>query len=353
MDLAARVQPRRGARSRPGEAIPVADLPMPSGWFALATSAELPPGTARAARLAGEELVVWRSASGIPSVASAWCPHLGAHLGETGHVRGELIECGFHGFCFDTTGACRATSYGHRPPSRAALRTWPVRESAGAVFAWYDRAGRPPGWLPPDLDHRGWTPIRWHRQQIVGHPLETTENSVDVGHLAFLHGYRNVAVIEPAEADGPVLRARYAMTRARPAFGIPLPPMRTEFDVVAYGLGYSQVELHVLTLGVRLRLFVLATPSRPAAVELRTGTTARLQLEPGAPPVVAALPAGLVARAVRDFTAALLRFDVGQDRQIWYSKRHVPHPVLAEGDGPIGLYRRWAAQFLEGEPRAG
>ncbi len=301
----------------------------------------------RPARLGEHELVVWRAADGTPAIATAWCPHLGAHLGEVGRVRGQLLECGFHGFCFGTDGTCRATSYGGRVPGRAALATWPVVETGGALFTWFDPAGRSPTWSLPELDDAGWTPIRWHAACFVGHPLEVTENSVDVGHLSFLHGYADVAVLAPAEVDGPVLRARYAMTRARPAFGVPLPAMRTEFDVVVHGLGYSRVELSVLTLGARLRLFVLPTPTGPGTVAVRLGVSARRELAPGAPPALALLPGGLAATAVRDFTSLLLRADVGQDRRIWRSKRHVPHPVLAEGDGPIALYRRWAAQFLE------
>jgi hypothetical protein len=38
---------------------------------------------------------------------------------------------------------------------------------------------------------------------------------------------------------------------------------------------------------------------------------------------------------------------VAQDFVIWENKRYVPRPMLARGDGPIPLYRRWAAQFYE------
>ena len=37
--------------------------------------------------------------------------------------------------------------------------------------------------------------------------------------------------------------------------------------------------------------------------------------------------------------------DVHQDFDIWTNKRYVHPPALAEGDGPVGKYRRWARQF--------
>ena len=36
-----------------------------------------------------------------------------------------------------------------------------------------------------------------------------------------------------------------------------------------------------------------------------------------------------------------------QDFPIWEHKHYRERPALAVGDGPIGLYRRWARQFYE------
>ena len=42
----------------------------------------------------------------------AYCPHLGANLGVGGHVRGNCIECPFHGWQFDgETGKCMKIPY--------------------------------------------------------------------------------------------------------------------------------------------------------------------------------------------------------------------------------------------------
>jgi hypothetical protein len=39
------------------------------------------------------------------------------------------------------------------------------------------------------------------------------------------------------------------------------------------------------------------------------------------------------------------KVDVGQDLHIWENKQYVIPPSLAEGDGPVGAYRKWSRQF--------
>ena len=39
-----------------------------------------------------------------------------------------------------------------------------------------------------------------------GHPQETTENSVDLAHLRYVHGYDNVDRVERVSIDGPPSR---------------------------------------------------------------------------------------------------------------------------------------------------
>jgi 3-Ketosteroid 9alpha-hydroxylase C-terminal domain len=44
----------------------------------------------------------------------------------------------------------------------------------------------------------------------------------------------------------------------------------------------------------------------------------------------------------------ILRGLVGQLKQddpVWVNKKYLRRPAIAEGDGPIHAYRRWASQF--------
>src|SRR5690349_11235672 len=82
--------------------------PIPTGWFQIAYSDELPPGAVVPLRYFGKDLVLFRTETGKLTLLDAHCPHLGAHLGHGGKVRGEVIECPFHAWQFGATGECVA-----------------------------------------------------------------------------------------------------------------------------------------------------------------------------------------------------------------------------------------------------
>lgn len=333
-------------RRRLPEAPRMKALGLPSGWFVVATSAELPPGGRLTTTFMSEELVLYRTTSGEARAISPHCPHLGAHLGHSGRVEGEHLRCEFHRFRFDGAGACVATGYGTSPPPTARLGTRSVREQHGVILVHHDPRGRAPSWQPPALDLQGWSPLVLQRFTFRGHPQDTTENSVDVGHFSIVHGYENVRLLRPVRAFGPYLNARYTMSRG-------LGPLTrlgftfdTEFEVHVHGLGYSVVEVDIHSHGFRTRQFVFATPTEPGHVAVHLGVS--VLVPRGAGPLASLAPRGLIAGMLARFVSVLYAHDVGQDVRIWEHKRCPERPALAQGDGPIGLYRRWAAQFYAG-----
>jgi nitrite reductase/ring-hydroxylating ferredoxin subunit len=324
----------------------MADLPSPWGWFAVAFAHELPCGAILTRRLAGEELVVWRGADGSLGATASTCPHLGAHLGR-GRVDGTAVRCPFHGFTFGPDGACTRTGTGSAPPAGLCVRSWPVRDRNGAVLVWHHPRGAPPSFEVPEFDD---VPItRLGRSttalfELDGHPIATSENSVDLSHLAVVHHYTDVAMLQPFDVEGPMASASYSMTRP---VGIPgdgavralrRVAMHVRFDVRLFGLGVSLVEADIPRIGVRTRQLVLATPVAPGRMELRLGMQV---LHDG----------GRVRRGAEWIGARIatsgFEHDVRQDIPIWDAQRYVSRPALAHGDGPIVPYRRWARQFIE------
>ena len=298
----------------------------PTGWYALAFSRELGPQQLLTRAFVGGELILYRTADGEVRATDPYCPHMGAHIGRGGRVDGDRLVCPFHAFAFDGSGRCVATPYGHKAPKKARLRTWHVDEVGGTVLVWYDRAGRAPLWSVPPLEMDGWRPWAWRSFSLASHPQETSENSVDIGHFSVVHGYSDVEELERATTDGPLLRARYAMTRRRPL----LPTLQSEFSVSVWGLGYSLVEVSVRSAGLSLRNLVLATPTGDGQITLRIALS--VPQFPGS---------ALVQQAALSAFAA----DVRQDFAIWENKTSIVRPALARGDGPVGLFRQWARQF--------
>ncbi len=321
--------------------------PYPNGWYALGFSDELPRGGVLTRPLAGQDVVLFRTASGQVCAIDPFCPHLGAHLGHGGKVIGETINCPFHDFRFDTEGVCIATGYGTKPPPKARLRTWHVRENHGILLVYFDAGHNAPAWEVPQLDPTGWTlPLARRQWRLRSHPQETSENSVDIGHLRAVHGYHGVEMRSELRTEGTALHARYAMQRPLKLLGRTLMLTRTEFNVHVYGLGFSFVEVTVQDYGIHARLFVLSTPVDAQHVHLRVATSAQKVTDPAQ--VHAALryaPPTLVNAALSRGVLFGLAHDVGQDFAIWENKVYLSPPALAEGDGPVGRYRQWARQF--------
>jgi nitrite reductase/ring-hydroxylating ferredoxin subunit len=320
----------------------------PSGWFAVAHSAELRRGGVLTRRAFGRDLVVFRGEA-APAVLEAACPHMGAHLGHGSRVEGEAIRCPMHGFRFDGRGACLSTPYAGKVPPSARAKAFEVRERNGLVLIWHDAQGREPAWEVPEIDGSGFGAPRHRTLSFRGHPQETTENAVDLGHLGEVHGYRDVEVQRELHLEGARLAVRYGMTRASP-FGLGH-PIRAEFDIQAHGLGFSFVEVHVVGTGLHAQYFVSATPIDPERCEMRAAMRVDRGLRASRlHPALGLLPRPLALSLVARGAFQGFLSDIGQDVRIWEHKRYVDPPALAEGDGPIGRYRQWARQFYPAAP---
>ncbi|WP_157015586.1 Rieske (2Fe-2S) protein [Mesorhizobium xinjiangense] len=76
------------------------------GWYPLALSRDIAPGTSTGTRVHGSEFVIWRDDKGGAHVWEDRCPHRGMKL-SFGFVRGDHIACLYHGWQYDTAGQCR------------------------------------------------------------------------------------------------------------------------------------------------------------------------------------------------------------------------------------------------------
>lgn len=322
--------------------------PYPTGWYAVAFADELAPGKLITRPFMGRDVLLFRTASGRAAAMDAYCPHLGAHLGYGGTVDGESVRCPFHGFRYDVNGACVATGYGGRIPPNARIRTRPLREVNSMLVVYHGRDGQEPQWEVPALDCTQWSPLVHRRFVLRAHPQETTENSVDLGHFSTVHGYRCVRMLRDVLIDGPYLSTAFAAQRRAPAVGWLSDRFCLDFDFNThiFGLGYSQVDVHVKDFEIRARLWVLPTPIDARHVALCLAASGDNRSGDGHA-WLRHIPRALRGRLIAYGLLASLVADARQDFAIWQSKTYVAPPALASGDGPIGKYRTWAAQFYE------
>lgn len=107
--------------------------PIPTSWFAVASSPDLAPGDVQPLEYLGRKLVIFRTRAGVAHVLDAYCPHLGAHLGFGGEVVEETLRCPFHGWRLSGAGKCVDIPYAKRVPTNARARTYPTIERNGFI----------------------------------------------------------------------------------------------------------------------------------------------------------------------------------------------------------------------------
>ena len=328
--------------------------PFPEGWYFVATRQAVLKEKLIQKTWMGKNIVVWSDCDGRICVVEAICPHLGADLGPSagGSVCEGRLLCPFHGYEFDTTGQCVATPFAP-PPKTAKLRVFETQEVLGLIFAWWGIGSRPPQWTLPEVipDRSDWGNFVINTLRFPGHPQETTENSVDLAHLRYVHGYDNVNPIVEADVDGPRLKTRFDFKRTRTIAGA----VNLTFDISAQativGLGYSFVEVREHSIGMDLRLWVLATPVDGTLIDMTLVSQAREIRRPKRMFAgLGFLPVSLRAPLINKFMASQQKQDVLQDVVIWSNKRYISHPRLCRSDGKIMPFRRYCAQFYADSP---
>lgn len=323
-------------------------FPFPDGWYVLLTSSELQKGTVISKKFAGKDLVAFRTDSGVAAVADAYCPHMGAHFGFGGTVEGETIKCPFHYFCFDTSGTCTKTGYDTKPPAKAILKMYTIREVNGFIIIWHHSKNEPPHWEVPAADNENWSEVLTADYDLNSHPQETTENSVDIGHFAVVHKYFDVQELHNLNISGPYLNAKYAFSRNGGILGNEV--IRANINIHVHGLGYSFVEVDIPQYKIQTRQYVFPTPTEDGKIVLKIGMSVkRIEKPSQVNPFLVLLPKRVVNKMILNKAFKGYCHDVSQDFDVWQNKVYIDNPAIAAGDGPIGKYRQWCRQFYSSE----
>ncbi len=163
---------------------------IPNKWYALLESREVPAGKPVAFKRFGEDLVFWRDSRGEIAVMRDLCPHRLAKLSPGKIVDGN-IQCHFHGFQYDRSGACQLVpANGRNGPKPKIFQCWtyPAREAYGFVWVWSGapRAEYPP--LPVDLfkEVDGYIYDTFQTTWDT-HYTRAIQGVLDVSHLPFVH----------------------------------------------------------------------------------------------------------------------------------------------------------------------
>lgn len=312
----------------------------PRGWYVVAFSDDVAPQAVKTVHYFDEDVVLFRTESGVLSAVGAFCPHLGAHLGG-GAVEGEKLRCPFHAWGFEASGRCVDVPYAPKIPPNARARVWPVMEHNGVVMVHYAPPGTDPepAWRPSPLPEEGWTANRTIRWELDSHPQEVGENTVDCAHLGPVHHVTRTEVLEVEQKDH-VMRVLLHLNATGHVIGMPDEVNDVHLDVTLHGLGQVISSTHVITAGLRTRQRIHPTPITKDRIAIFAIANTLAMPDPG------------YTEEIDEIFWTAFTNDFVRDFPIWGKKAYLDRPLLAKGDGPIGSYRRWCKQFYFAPPAA-
>ena len=319
--------------------------PFPDGWYRVAASGDIKPGSVQHVQCAGLQVALFRSrSSGRIAAVDTFCPHQGANLAH-GHVQGDRLQCPFHGWQVDGDGRFRDCPEGDDRP--LIHPHWEVVDYYGMVMLYRSARAdaRAPYRLPPQPKIDDGRFVRrgdYDAGETDMHIVEFAENIADFRHFAQLHGavripWTNIRLPwirvrhEPSwrpddelehvshfgdEATVTIGRRAVEWFRARSWITFFGPGSIVKFDFEIPGVG-------------EITLFQTHTPVEA----LRQRVTFRWFAARRTPRLLASLVVGSWVSQWR------------QDAEIWKDKIYRQRPLWAAADGPLAPMRAWYRQF--------
>ena len=170
-------------------------------WYVAALASEL-GGQPISRKILGENVAMFRNASGDVVAFADRCPHRGYPL-SLGTVVDDLLVCGYHGFTFDCEGTCVAIPGQDRVPSRADVRTYRLVEQGPWVWIWMGRGEADLLALPDTpwlTDGENWSMVAG--VAAIDAPFHLlVDNLLDLSHETYLH---NGSIGTPEVATTPI-----------------------------------------------------------------------------------------------------------------------------------------------------
>jgi nitrite reductase/ring-hydroxylating ferredoxin subunit len=305
---------------------------MPFGWFSVAETDDLAIGQTKAVYYFGTHLVVWRDETGEAHVQDAFCPHLGAHFGHGGAVRGCELECPFHGWKFNGEGENTDIPYSERTNKKAKLKTYPVTEVNGFVFAWYHPQDEPPKWemeAVAEIATDDFAGPKKSKHVVLAGIQEMAENAVDSAHFRYVH---NVAEVPEIVRYDMVDHQTFMESLQR--FPTPRGVVDGQINAQQMGPGSSIVRFSGI---IDTILVSASTPIEAGQTETRFHF------------YVKNLGDAATNSSVGDAFATEVDRQFVEDIPVWEHKAHLVRPALADNDGPFMKFRKWYSQFYAEE----
>jgi phenylpropionate dioxygenase-like ring-hydroxylating dioxygenase large terminal subunit len=156
-------------------------------WYVAAFSHEIE--TAPFARkILGRGVVLYRSDDRQVHALEDRCCHRGMPLSR-GNMVGDLLQCSYHGLCYDSTGVCVKIPGQDRIPQAAKVQAFVVQEQDGVIWIWMGNAQQADRSKIPRFplhEDENWL---W-RGEVVhyrSNHMLVYDNLLDLTHVGYVH----------------------------------------------------------------------------------------------------------------------------------------------------------------------
>lgn len=204
---------------------------------------EFATGALQGKTIAGKPMVMWRTRKGQVVAFDGRCRHKRFPLADGKLFDNDILECAYHGFRYDQTGACTSipAKGDGDPPKTARLRKYPVVQQHGMVWVWPGQPERAadvavPG--SPEISDDNWDTVGSGKLEVACSYRLTIENLLDITHFYPLHAknigdYANSQI--PVRLERGVVGGSERVRSIREVEDYTLPPMMRDwfgYDVV-------------------------------------------------------------------------------------------------------------------------
>ena len=167
-------------------------LPTPStfpldAWYAAGWDVDI-GRTLLPRTVCGQPMVFYRRFDRVAVALEDACWHRLMPLSK-GQLQGDQVVCAYHGLSFDAAGRCTHVPGQDKPPTRAAVRAYPVIEKHRMVWVWPGDPSLADPALVPDLhwaDDPEWASEGAHFEMACDYRL-VLDNLMDLTHETFVH----------------------------------------------------------------------------------------------------------------------------------------------------------------------
>lgn len=239
-----------------------------NAWYVAALST-LVDRTLKPVKLLGEAVVLYRSQDGRPVALEDACPHRKLPL-SMGRIKGDAVECGYHGLTFDCAGRCIDAATQDRIPPFAKVRSYPACDRYGLLWVWMGDPALADEKAIIDIDH--YDDPNWHVTQgdsllIECHYLWMVDNLLDPSHVAWVHrssfagaGTDKTPMQITGDESGVVI-SRWMLDQPPPPFYAPLVKFKGNADRLQH------YEMRYPAYGVNMGIYTPAGKGGPDMVD--------------------------------------------------------------------------------------